>query len=60
MPVKETARQVIDSLPDDVTMDDVIHALYIRAKFEQGEDQIRRGEGVSHEQAKQRIQKWVR
>lgn len=60
MQVKETAKQVIDALPDDVTMDDVIHALYIRAKFEHGEGQIRRGEGIPHEQAKQRIQKWAR
>jgi len=41
MSVKEMAKQVIDALPDDVTMDDVIHALYIRAKFEHGEEQIR-------------------
>jgi hypothetical protein len=27
MLTKETTKQVIDSLPDEVTMDDIIHAL---------------------------------
>ena len=33
MRTKDAAKQVIDSLPDDATMDDVIHALYINVKF---------------------------
>lgn len=59
MAVKELAKKLIDSLPDDVTMDDVIHALYVRAKFEHGEAEIRNGQGVEHEQAKKRLRKWV-
>jgi len=60
MVVKEMVRQVVDALPDDASMDDVIHALYIRAKFEHGEREIRAGKGISHEAAKRRIRKWVR
>ena len=60
MAVKETARQVIDALPDAATMDDIIHALYINTKFEHGEREIREGKGVSHEEAKQRLRKWVK
>ena len=60
MAVKDTARQVIDALPDEATMDDVIHALYVNAKFEHGERQIREGRGVPHKEAKQRLQKWVK
>ena len=58
MAVKDIAKRVIDALPDDATMDDIIHALYIRAKCERGE--IREGKGIPHEQAKQRMQKWLR
>lgn len=54
------AKEVIDSLPDEVSMDDIIHALYVRAKFEHGERQIREGRGLTHEAAKKRLQKWVR
>jgi len=60
MAVKEIVRQVVDALPDDASMDDVIHALYVRAKFEHGEREIREGKGISHEAAKRRIRKWVR
>ena len=41
-------------------MDDIIHALYVRLKCERGEREIRDGNGVPHEQAKQRMQKWLR
>jgi hypothetical protein len=60
MLTKETAKQVIDSLPDDVTMDDIIHALYVNVKFARGEREIREGKGVTHEEAKKRLGKWLR
>ena len=60
MAVKDIAKQVIDALPDEATMDDIMHALYINAKFEHGEREIREGKGISHEEAKQRLQKWVK
>jgi len=46
--------------PHDASMDDALHALYIRAKFEHGEREIRAGRGVSHAAAKRRIRRWVR
>ena len=59
MVVKDIAKQVIDSLPDDASMDDIIHALYVTAKFERGEREVREGKGVAHEAAKQRLRKWL-
>jgi len=58
MTVKEIAKEVIDSLPDETTINDIIHALYVNAKFQHGEDEIREGKGVSHKEAKGRLQKW--
>ena len=60
MTVKDIAKQVIDALPDEATMDDIIHALCVKTKFEHGEHEIQEGKGVSHEAAKQRLQKWVK
>lgn len=60
MAVKDIAKHVIDTLPDDTSMDGIIHALYIKAKFDHGESQIREGKGISHEEAKRRLQKWVK
>jgi hypothetical protein len=59
MTVKETVKQVLDSLPDDSTLDDVMHALYIKSKFERGETEVREGRGLSDEEARQRLRKWV-
>ncbi len=35
MTVKELSKKVIDTLPEDANMADIIHALYIRIKFDQ-------------------------
>lgn len=60
MTVKDIARHLIDTLPDDASMDDIIHALYINEKFGHGEREILEGKGISHEEARQKLQKWVK
>ena len=60
MTVKDVVRQVIDTLPDEATIDDIIHALYINAKFNHGEGEIREGKGIPQEEAKKKLQKWVK
>ena len=59
MVAKELAKTVISALPEDASLDDIMHALYIRAKFEHGEQEIRAGRGISHEEVKRRLQKWA-
>ena len=60
MTVKDIAVHTIKSLPQKVTMDDIIHALYVHAKFQHGEQEIRHKKGISHEDAKKRLRKWVK
>lgn len=60
MNAKATAKQVLDGLPKNVSMDDVIHALYVASKFDRGEREIRAGKGISDEAAKSRMKKWQR
>ena len=57
---KDIARQVIASLPDDASMDDIIQALYVREKFERGLRQVRDGDGIPHEDVKRQMQKQAR
>ena len=57
---KDVARQVIASLPDDASMDDIIQALYVREKFERGLRQVRDGDGIPHEDVKRQMQKQAR
>jgi len=60
MTVKDIAKDVINSLPSKATMDDVMHALYVQTKFKHGEEEIGLKKGISHEEAKRRLRKWVK
>ena len=60
MTKKELAKNVIDTLPKSATFDDIIHALYVNAKFTHGERQIAESKGIPHEKAKTRLKKWVK
>ena len=60
MNTKETVKRIVDILPDDTTLDDVIHALYVKTKFDNGLNEILDGRGISHQEAKRRLQKWIK
>ncbi len=60
MTTKEIARNVIDALPEDTSMDDIMQALYLQAKLERAERSIEEGRGIPHEEAKKRLQKWLK
>lgn len=55
MDAKSVAKHVIDTLPNNISMNDIIHALYVATKFEKGEDEIRSGKGVSDTDARSRL-----
>lgn len=60
MTVKDMAKSVIDSLPQKTSMDDIIHALYVHAKFTHGEQEIKEGKGISQSEVVKRIKRWVK
>lgn len=47
---------MIDALPEDASLDDIMEALYLRAKLERAERSIEEGRGIPHEEAKKRLQ----
>ena len=50
--VKQSAREVIDSLPDQATWDDLMYELYAKQKIDQGLADIVAGRTVPHEEVK--------
>jgi len=56
--MKDVALHVIETLPKEATMDDIMHALYIKTKFDHGEKEIQEGKGISHEEAREKMKKW--
>jgi hypothetical protein len=59
MSVKNDVIRYIQELPDNVTMEDILYKLYVRAKIEEGIKELDEGKGISHEEAMQRISKWL-
>ncbi len=55
MIAKEIARIVIESLPENASIDDIMRTLYIRIELERAEQSIEEGRGISHAKAKQRL-----
>lgn len=59
MTTKQAVIELIQRLPDDATVDDIMVELFFRRKVDTGLRQIDAGEGVDHDVAKQRLSKWL-
>jgi len=57
--VKEEVRRVLEGLPDDVTIEEVMYHLYVRQKVEHAQDDVRAGRTVSQEEVERRMEKWL-
>jgi hypothetical protein len=60
MTAKEIVKEVIDSLPDEVSLDEIRHALFVREKVERADKEFREGKGIPHEEAMKRLDKWLK
>jgi len=58
--VKEAIIQLIEKLPDDCTVEDILYELYLKQKVDQGLQDIQEGRIVEHEEVKQRMSRWSR
>jgi predicted transcriptional regulator len=58
--VKEKVLKAVQELPQEVTFEDAIEKLYFLSKVEKGLQQADEGRTVTHEEAKQRMQKWLK
>jgi len=52
---KETAKRLIDHLPDEATLEDIMYELYVKQKIERGLQAIDEGRTLPHEEAKRRL-----
>jgi hypothetical protein len=60
MQTKETVRALLDRLPDDCTLEDVLYHLYVLQAIDRGLADVEAGRTISHEQvAAEMRRKWV-
>ncbi|MBC8525807.1 MAG: hypothetical protein H8D22_02885 [Candidatus Cloacimonetes bacterium] len=56
---KEKAIKIIQRLPDECTLTDIMAELYFRYKVEQGLQDIDKGRIISHKEGRKRMTKWA-
>jgi len=57
--VKRVVLDLVKTLPDDCTLEDVQYQLYVRQKIQRGMQAAAAGRVQSHEQVKKRLAKWL-
>jgi predicted transcriptional regulator len=57
---KQAAQQIIDSLPDDVSFDELVYQLVFRAHVEEGLRDLDEGRTVTHEEIEREFAEWLK
>ena len=60
MLTKEKLKKTIDSLPDDFSIEDVIEELIVVDKIEKGLKDVKDGKVYTTEEAKDKLNKWLK
>ncbi len=56
---KETAINFIKNLPDNLNIEEIAYKLYLNEKINQAQQQIKDGNYITLEEAKERMKKWL-
>jgi len=57
---KQQVLEIVEDLPEEVDVDEVIYRLYLRQKLEIAEEDIREGRTVPHEEVVKETSKWFK
>lgn len=58
MTVKQSAKKIIDSLPDDSSYEEILRELSFARMIERGLEDSQNGKTISNEAMKQKIKQW--
>jgi predicted transcriptional regulator len=57
--VKEQVIHMIQSLPEDATVDDIMAELYFKLRVDAGLRELDEGKGIPHEEVQKRMSRWL-
>jgi predicted transcriptional regulator len=57
--VKEQVIRMIQSLPEDITLDDIMAELYFKLQVDAGLKELDEGKGIPHEEVEKRMSQWL-
>lgn len=58
--VKEGIIQMIQNMPQDISVEDVMAELYFRYQVDEGIRELDEGKGIPHEEVERRMAKWLK
>ena len=56
---KEEVRKLLDTLPEDSSLEDIQYHIYVREKIERGLKDVREGHTLSQEEVERRMSRWL-
>lgn len=56
---KDKVINFIKSLPDDLSVEEITYRLYVNERIIKAQQQIKDGNFLTHEDAKERMKKWL-
>ena len=56
--IKQQVINIIQTLPDDITVEDVMAELYFKLQVDTGLKELDEGKGIPHEEVEKRMSKW--
>ena len=57
--IKDQVIKIIESLPEDITLDDVMAELYFKLQVDAGLKELDEGKGIPHEEVERRMSRWL-
>ena len=57
--IKEQVIQMIESLPEDVTVDEIMAELYFKLQVDAGMKELDEGQAIPHEEITKKMSKWL-
>jgi hypothetical protein len=56
---KQVALRIIESMPDDASLEDIMYELYFRQRVDRGLAELEEGKTVTHESIKRSLATWL-
>lgn len=57
--IKDDVRGLLETLPDDVTLGEIMHALYVKSRIMRGFRESEAGEGSTQEEMESLVRQWL-
>lgn len=57
--IKQQVIKMIQNLPDEVSLDEIMAELYFRLQVDAGLKELNDGKGIPHEEVQKQMSKWL-